>query len=220
MFGHIKQDLLSKKYISEFITHFARGDNWHELDNKTGNLGYGWVHYALIRNLRPKRVLVIGSRYGFVPAVCALACKDNRKGIVDFVDVGYDYRNPKHKAHWGGVGFWTKVNPQGHFGKFGLDKYISSHIMTTKEFSKKYPRRKWEYINIDGDHSYEGVKFDFETFWPQLLNRGFISLHDIYSNDDKSLEYGVYRYWGELNKKYRNTIEIGSKYGLGLIQKA
>lgn len=219
MLSQLKQDLFSKKFINKFINHFARDDNWHEIDKKTGNLGYGWVHYGLIRNLRPKRVLVVGSRYGFIPAICALACKDNKKGIVDFVDAGYDFRNPKHKTHWGGVGFWKDIDPKQHFGKFGLDNYISLYVMTSKEFTKKYPKRKWDYINLDGDHSYGGVKFDFEAFWPGLKSNGFMSLHDIHSKSHGDLKYGVYRCWRELKKLYPSTIEFGGRFGLGLIQK-
>jgi|SRR3972149_9293371 len=219
MFKVNKKMLFSKKRISDFIDSYAKGDNWHKIDKKTGNLGYGWVHYALIRNLRPKRVLVIGSRYGFVPAVCALACKDNRKGIVDFVDAGYDYQNPKHKAHWGGVGFWTKIDPKIHFKKFGLEKYIDVHIVTSREYSRRYKKREWEYINIDSDHSYGGVKFDFETFWPRLKKGGFMSLHDIHTKSQRDLKYGVYRYWKELRKQHLNTIEFDGIFGLGLLQK-
>jgi hypothetical protein len=40
--------------------------------------------------MRPKRVLCVGSRYGYIPAICAYACKENNYGVVDFVDAGFD----------------------------------------------------------------------------------------------------------------------------------
>src|SRR3989304_8487725 len=158
-----KRNLVSVNGVGEFIKTYARNDNWHEIDKKTGNLGYGWIHYALIRVFKPQRVLVIGSRFGYIPAICALACKDNRTGRVDFVDASYDYRKSNNRQHWGGMGFWGYVNSNEYFGKFALEKHIALHIMTSKDFSIKYPKGKWDYINLDGDHSYKGVKFDFET---------------------------------------------------------
>lgn len=215
------KSLNSVKKNKRFIDHYAKGDNWHNIDKDKGNLGYGWIHYALIRNSRPGRVLVIGSKYGYIPAVCAAACKDNGKGLVDFVDANYDVsKKEDSEKHWGGVGFWDKVNIKKHFGKYGLERYISAHITTTKEFARKYPKRSWGYINIDGDHSYGGVKYDFDTFWPRLKKGGFISLHDIYTKKIDELEYGTHRYWKEVRKRYSNTIEFPGDYGLGLLQKS
>lgn len=217
----------STRNIRAFIDLYAKKDNWHNIDKGTGNLGYGWVHYSLIRNLKPKRVLVIGSRYGFIPAVCALACRDNGKGIVDFVDAGYDKDNPRDNkligggrdVHWGGSGFWVKNNPKKHFAKFGLSDYLKIYIMTSQGFKKSFPKKRWGYIYLDGDHSYRGVKADFERFWPSVTKGGILSLHDIYTKHLGDLDYGVFKYWEELKKKYTNTMEFTGQCGLGLLQK-
>lgn len=222
------QNLISNKDIVNFIDHYAKGDNWHNLDEEKGNLGYGWVHYAIIKNIRPARVLVIGSRYGFIPAVCAIACRDNGKGIVDFVDAGYDQDNPrdnkklgaKRNVHWGGVGFWVKNDPKKHFAKFGLDGYINTYIMTSSNFKNKYPKRRWKYIYLDGDHSYKGVSTDFNRYWLRVKRGGFLSLHDIYTKRVGGLDYGVSKLWGQFKKsKKYNLLEMSGEYGLGIIQK-
>jgi len=172
--------------------------------------------------------LVIGSKYGFIPAICALACRDNEKGIVDFVDAGYDQTNPrdnsvlggKKNRHWGGVGFWTKVDVEKHFGAFDLSKYIRTHVATSAEFKKRNPNRKWGYVYIDGDHSYEGVKEDFKRYWPNLSKGAILSLHDIYTKRLGGLDYGVWRFWRDIKRfnKY-NLLEIPGSFGLGIIQK-
>lgn len=203
-----------------FIDLYAKEDNWHNIDKATGNLGYGWVHYGFIRNFLPERVLVIGSRYGFIPAICAMACRDNCKGKVDFVDAGYDQNELGYQNHWGGVGFWEKTNINRHFGKYDLNEYIKVHAMTSKQFFRRYNNRKWSYIYIDGDHSYKGVKYDFKHSWPLLKNGGIIALHDIHVKKTGSLTLGVHKLWKKLkaSQKY-NTIEIPGEFGLGLIQK-
>jgi len=205
----------------KLIRLYAREDNWHEEDAKTGNLGYGFIHYGLIRLIRAKRVLVIGSKYGYIPAICAMACKDNKTGVVDFVDASYDYTKwPQDKNHWGGVGFWNKVDVDKHFGKMGLNKYIKFYLMTSKNFARTTENRKWDYIYIDGDHSYAGVKNDFNLFYPRLKNGGYLLLHDIYTKNLGELDYGVNIFWEEIKTggKYQ-TMEFSGKIGLGMIRK-
>jgi hypothetical protein len=214
-----RKKMKSADIVRRFIDLYARDSNWHNIDKATGNLGYGWIHYGLIRNLRPKRILVIGSQYGFIPAICALACRDEGLGVVDFVDAGYDYTDERQKNQWGGVGFWKKVDIEKHFGAFNLNKHIRTHVMTSKKFFSRYPRRRWDYINIDGDHSYKGVKYDFENCWPRLKDKGYISLHDIYPKKLDHLIYGVHRYWKEIKRKYPNTLEFAGECGLGLLPK-
>ena len=211
------QQGLDRKLARKLIKIYAQEDNWHEVDYKTGNLGYGFFHYSLIKIIKPRRILVIGSKYGFIPAIMALACKENNRGKVDFVDAGLDKNEPQA---WGGVGFWKKVDYKKHFSILNLQKNIKFYLMTSKEFSKKYIDRKWEYIYIDGDHSYEGVKQDFDLFWPQLNKGGIMGFHDICIDKLDGSIYGVKRLWQELKKQKKyNMIEFSGDCGLGIIQK-
>lgn len=222
-------ELLPQLNIKNFINLYSRQyndpcpreGNWHNVDKRLNDLGYGWVHYSLIRVLKPEGILAIGSRYGYIPAICALACRDNRKGMVDFVEAGFDYRQSYNQSRaWGGVGFWKKKNVRNHFAKFGLDKYLILYLMTSEEFYQKCHNRRWGYIHIDGDHSYKGVRADFEHFWPRLEKGGFIALHDIYIKKQGGLAYGVRKLWQELKTEKRyNMIEFPGDCGLGMIQK-
>jgi len=216
-----KQQILSLPSIKRFIKIYAKNDNWHEIDQKAGNLGYGWLHYALIRILRPKRILNIGSRYGYIPATCALACKHNKKGVVDFVDAGYDQSKIQDKKNnWGGVGFWTQKNAKNHFNKFELSDFIKLYVMTSENYSIKYSKYNWGYINIDGDHSYKGTKKNFNTFWPRLKKGGYICFHDIYIKKRDGTIYGVQKLWKELQSKNKyKMMELPGEFGLGIIQK-
>jgi len=215
------QQGLDRKLVRKLIKIYAQEDNWHELDYQTGNLGYGWIHYGLIRIIKPDRVLVIGSRYGFIPAVCALACKDNRIGKIDFVDAGYDQsKEPQDKNHWGGIGFWKKTDIKKHFNKLDLSDYINFYLMTSVEFARKNIKRRWGYIYLDGDHSYNGVRSDYRQFWPKLKKKGYLAFHDIYTDKVGGLNYGVKKFWQEKKKSKRyNLIEFPGKYGLGIIHK-
>lgn len=204
-----------KYSTASFLIKQFGGGIGHEADYKSGHLGFGLLHYAFISVLRPERILCVGSQQGYIPAVCALACKDVGYGHVDFVDAGKDVGE---MGNWGGIGFWKKFDPERHFSSYDLNKFVSSYIMTSSKFIKLYPR-KYAYIYIDADHSYEGISADFKRFWPQLVAGGMMSFHDIslkgLSNGE---EYGVWKFWEELRSIEKLSILVHDN-GVGFIRK-
>ena len=225
---------LDKYIFNETIRHYGADYKWDDqksqnLDKKTNNYGYGLFHYSMIRNQRPKKVLCVGSMYGYIPYMMAKACEENGVGHVDFVDAGYSLDNNDDKdTHYFGQGFWNKKMLKKHFSYFLNQKYIKTHILTTKNFVKKYPKNKYDYICLDGDHSYKGAVIDFKLFWPRLKNEGFISFHDIHLQTDflkkeareMGLELGYKKIWKELIKNKEFKFELSNHYsGLGFLQK-
>ncbi|MFC1654073.1 class I SAM-dependent methyltransferase [Patescibacteria group bacterium] len=209
--------LLNKTAINKLITHYDGVGEWHNFNEKENNIGYGLIHYSIVRNQKPKKVLSIGSKKGFIPACIALACRENGVGKVDFVDAGFG--EPNKQSLWGGVGFWKNNDPKKHFSTLNLSKHISFHLLTTEKFSDEFPKKRWDYIYVDGDHSYKGIKKDYKLFWPKLNTNGYMLFHDI--NPDKShpdLEKETKRFWDELSEKH-NSIVFPGNWGLGLIQK-
>jgi GT2 family glycosyltransferase len=82
---------------------------------------------------------------------------------------------------------------------------------------------------IDGDHSKEGVKRDFEAFSPLVRKGGYIIFHDIVDSEHHK-RWGCYvaDFWQELKKKYHywefidNNEYTGSTHrsmGIGVILK-
>ena len=215
-----KNSLFSQRIARKLILHYG-GNSGHNLEEDKSFLGYGLIHYALISNLKPKRVLCIGSTKGFIPAICALACKENAKGHVDFVDAGYDKDNPNH---WGGIGFWKEVNPDKHFSFPALSPWITTHIMRSDQFARLGTKRRWQYIYIDADHSYKGVKKDFELFWPRLAKGGFMVFHDVLLKEHpEHADFGVWKFWNEIKNIDKITIPYTHSRvlpsGLGILQK-
>lgn len=87
-----------------------------------------------------------------------------------------------------------------------------------------------DFLFIDGDHSYAGVKADFETYAPLVRSGGLIAFHDILP--DYSVQRGcqtvshsgeVYRLWGELKATYAYEEYIQAPnqdgYGIGVLIK-
>jgi predicted O-methyltransferase YrrM len=81
---------------------------------------------------------------------------------------------------------------------------------------------------IDGDHSYNGVRADFQLYSSLVRPGGIIGLHDV--NEDFATRHGVQtasisgevpRFWRELKEHYRTEELIADAeqdgYGIGLV---
>jgi len=80
--------------------------------------------------------------------------------------------------------------------------------------------RKIDFLFIDGDHSYQGVKKDFEMYAPLVKNKGYIAFHDILPRPElKKIQ--VFKLWNEIKEKYDYQEFINDtrkKVGIGLIE--
>jgi len=77
------------------------------------------------------------------------------------------------------------------------DSHSHKTLEIVKEILDGY---KVDFIFIDGDHSYSGVKKDFEMYSP-LLDKGIIAFHDIVPGKPE-LVGEVNRFWNEIKGKY------------------
>jgi len=88
--------------------------------------------------------------------------------------------------------------------------------------------RNVDFLFIDGDHSYEGVKKDFEMYSLLVRKGGIIAFHDIVP--DYYTKYGiktsswageVYKFWNEIKGKYEHLEIIKDRnqdgYGIGVL---
>lgn len=134
------------------------------------NLGLGWLYYAVARILRPRNVVVIGSYRGFVPLVFSRAMNDNlEKGTIHFID-------PSRVDD-----FWKDpTQVQAYFASFGSQN-VCHHRMTTQEFHTSDAFRALECVDIlfvDGYHSEDQARFDYEVFRDRLTPDGIAFFHD------------------------------------------
>jgi hypothetical protein len=194
--------------------HFAPDGGAEREHNATAEtLGFGAIHFSLVNNLRPERVLVIGSRYGYVPAIIGLALLANGTGTLDFVDANYNDSDHGFNTAFGGVGHWTG-DPRDHFGPFDLRDIIQVHVTRSSEFFQSC-NMQYGYIYIDGDHSYEGCRYDFEQAIKVAEPSALITMHDVLINDGI---FGVSRVFDELDSNIYNKILIPVKPGLAVVQ--
>lgn len=61
--------------------------------------------------------------------------------------------------------------------------------------------RPIDFVFIDGDHSYEGVRQDFEIYSPLVRRGGVVAFHDILPHNNE-VGIDVRRFWLELVERY------------------
>jgi len=95
--------------------------------------------------------------------------------------------------------FDPKSLPCENYQYFGMD----SHSPQIEEHLKAY---EWDFVFIDGDHSFEGVKADFYNVLPYLKKGTPVAFHDIVISDFHHT-HGCYvgEFWEELKKEYKAT---------------
>ncbi len=124
-------------------------------------------------------IVELGSWVGLTTSYLATACEVRGEGRVWAVDTfegtkegGESY--PSIERFDGS----TLEAFRNQVAKAGVKKHVSEMVGYTTEMAKQYRGAPIRVLFIDADHSYEGVRADFETWWPHVSPGGLIIFHD------------------------------------------
>jgi hypothetical protein len=166
--------------------------------------------YNLIRNIKPSKIVELGTHKGTSLFSMAQAIKD---GNINCKLSGVD--------SWQGDINTGKYDSETVLDsvKTIVNKYYPSvdiHLMQMffDEALAKTEDKSIDILHIDGLHTYEAVRNDFETWLPKVKDNGVILLHDIVVERE---DFGVIKYWGELKLQYPIHFEFLHSFGLGVI---
>lgn len=98
---------------------------------------------------------------------------------------------------------------------------LDSHAQPTLDKTKQlFGGKPVDLLFIDGDHTYEGVKQDWEMYSPLVRTGGMIVFHDIAGNYDDTQ---VKRLWDSLRPQFEHRefcVDPQGYYGLGVLFKS
>lgn len=170
--------------------------------------GHRYFAYDLIANLKPKIIVELGTHYGTSLWSFSQAVKDqNIDAELNAVDT---WQGEKHAGFYGEEVFET-VNQIKE--KFYKNLKINLIRKTFDEALSGFKDNSIDILHIDGLHTYDAVKHDFENWLPKVNKNGVILFHDIKVREG---DFGVYKFWEELKERYV-TIEFFQSFGLGVL---
>lgn len=147
-----------------------------------------------VKSLNPKRILEIGVERGG-----SLQCWANCIEPPGYI-VGVDHQDKVS---------WDKFKTDNFI--YFVEAYSKDAIQDVIDFLEGNPL---DFLFIDGDHSYNGVKLDFELYSPLVKHKGIIGFHDI--KMDLTNKSGVSKFWNELKGKKEEIIGSTNSIGIGL----
>jgi cephalosporin hydroxylase len=155
---------------------------------------------APIRNMIEIGVYEGGSTYVWGQLVRRTSQDRNASGFVYAIDEkigdegstlpGWERQAP---VYWGTLVEANIVEIVGHSEDPEIIRRLKERI------EKDGKRDEIDLLYIDGDHSYEAARSDFENYCHFVRPYGWIGFHDI-----KKPSMGVVQYWNEISGKYEH----------------
>lgn len=168
----------------------------------------------ILKNIKPKNILEIGTAKG--GSLFLFCCIASQNALIISVDL-------PGGSFGGGYPSWKLPL----YNSFPLNDQslhllrMDSHNKQTKtEIKRLLNGKTFDFIFIDGDHSYNGVKTDFKMYKELLSKNGIIAFHDIIPGPENAVG-GSFKFWDEVKFKF-NTKEIvenpkQGEAGIGII---
>jgi predicted O-methyltransferase YrrM len=176
----------------------------------------------IVEARRPRTLLEIGTADGgTLFAHARLAAEDALLVSIDLPRGNYGGGYPA----WRAPVYHSFAGPNQ---KIVLLREDSHDPRTERQLEQLLDGRRFDYCFIDGDHSFEGARQDFELCRRLVAPDGIIAFHDIaeapnrgYTEERPDSGWGVHDVWKRVREEYRHAEFIADPqqegYGIGVL---
>ncbi|TRX57395.1 class I SAM-dependent methyltransferase [Thalassomonas sp. M1454] len=163
--------------------------------------------YYLVAIMKPRKVVELGSFKGNSLSAFCQSVEENK---LDSKVVGVDaWEGDLHMGTF----------PEEYY--LELKDFMDNHYPNFASLKKCYfddavtsfPDGSIDLLHIDGLHTYEAVKNDFETWLPKLSDKAVVLFHD---TTVVKKDFGVIKYWSEISTMYP-SFNFDFSHGLGVL---
>lgn len=175
------------------------------------NAWVGHLPFAawLIKRLRPAIFVELGTHSGnSYFAFCQTVAQEGLPTKCYAVDT---WKGEEHAGFYGEEVF-HEVNAHN---QNRYEKFSRLLRMTFDEAGDYFSDGSVDLLHIDGLHTYEAVRHDFETWFPKLAPGAIVLFHDI---NVRERGFGVWKLWEVLKERYPKHLEFMHSHGLGVLQ--
>lgn len=164
----------------------------------------------LVKELKPKRILEIGSLHGgtiwyWMNAVKGAEIVSVDSGVQSFDSRFSDIENAR-------LNLWPEWERDTGC-KITQVRADSTSPETVKAVKEQAP---FDFIFIDGGHDYQTAMADWQNYWPMLRVGGLLAFHDIAYPDGNPYAYAVGTVWRQIraNGKWQEIIREHNPEGI------
>ena len=174
-------------------------ENWHP---------HQAFAYDLVGELRPKVVVELGVHLG---DSYFTFCQARREHGLDSICYAVDTWEGDEQAGSYGEEVYSIVKAYNEKYYADFSYLIRS---TFNESKSQFDNNSIDLLHIDGLHTYEAVKEDFENWLPKVKKGGIILIHDVVA---KNSGFGTWKFWEKLQGQFP-SFTFQSGWGLGVLQ--
>lgn len=170
---------------------------------------YGHVPFAfwMIENFKPHTFVELGAHNGL--SYCAFNQAIQKLKLPTKSYAIDTWQGDEHAGFYGSE-VWRELSAY-HDEKYGsFSRLVRS---TFDEAVSHFSDQSIDLLHIDGLHTYEAVKHDYETWLPKLADNSVVLFHDI---NVRERGFGVWQFWEELRQK-SPSFSFLHYHGLGVI---
>jgi predicted O-methyltransferase YrrM len=192
--------------LNQLVANIPSEYAWFEL------LESAWTaHLPLMRSvvptLLPKLVVELGTHRGASLFSAILAAQS--AGLTTEIVAVDHWRGDMHAGEYDESVFSNFLERLNALA-YPPSRWIRSD---TADAAAGFSDNSVDLLHIDADHTYEGVKRDFEAWQPKLTECAVVLLHDTRVS---RAEFGVRQYFEELKSQFR-SLNLAHHNGLGIV---